>query len=226
MKLNYEIRRSANRRKVTITVERDRTVIVHAPKSISDEQVREIVDSKRLWIFEKLKHEQKHKPRLHAPGKELVDGETALYLGKAYQIEISDVITAITLNDRLLIPKPLGLNIADAIRAWYTHRAKEVLLPRVRTRARDLGIEYRQAKIISSRFRWGSCTPEGNINLSWRLIKAPMFVVDYVIIHELAHLLEDNHSPTFWGIVNAHTNSMDKAKAWLIENGPLLEEDF
>ena len=60
----------------------------------------------------------------------------------------------------------------------------------------------------------------------WRLIKAPMYVVDYVIVHELAHLLEANHTPRFWTIVRVQSSKMDKAKQWLIENGQILEEDI
>ena len=87
-------------------------------------------------------------------------------------------------------------------------------------------IEFKEAKISDTRFRWGSCTPRNNLSFNWRLIKAPMFVIDYVIVHELAHLLETNHTPHFWSIVRAKTTAMDKAKAWLKEHGGLLEEDL
>lgn len=76
-----------------------------------------------------------------------------------------------------------------------------------------------------SLYRWGSCTPRGNVNVNWRLIKAPMFVIDYVIVHELAHLLEPNHTPEFWNIVRSQAPKMMYAKEWLKENGGLLQED-
>ncbi|MBU4138749.1 MAG: M48 family metallopeptidase, partial [Euryarchaeota archaeon] len=75
-----------------------------------------------------------------------------------------------------------------------------------------------------NRYRWGSCTVNNNINFNWRLIKAPMFVIDYIIVHELAHLIETNHTPKFRNIVRAQSPTMEKAKAWLKENGQLLEE--
>ncbi|HCX02238.1 MAG TPA: M48 family peptidase, partial [Syntrophaceae bacterium] len=71
-----------------------------------------------------------------------------------------------------------------------------------------------------------SCTLKDNVNLNWRLIKAPMFVIDYVIVHELAHLIETNHTPRFWNIVRTQTPTMEKAKAWLKENGQLLEQEI
>jgi len=69
-------------------------------------------------------------------------------------------------------------------------------------------------------------TVKDNVNLNWRLIKAPMFVIDYVIVHELAHLLEANHTPRFWNIVRSQISTMDKAKQWLKEHGQILEEDI
>ncbi len=79
-------------------------------------------------------------------------------------------------------------------------------------------------KIVDNRYRWGSCTLKNNVNFNWRLIKAPMFVIDYVIVHELAHLIEANHTPRFWNIVRTQAPTMEKAKAWLKENGGLLEK--
>lgn len=110
------------------------------------------------------------------------------------------------------------------MREWYIGKAKEKIVPRVKKHARELGVNFAEVKIVDNRYRWGSCTVKNNINFNWRLIKAPMFVIDYVIIHELAHLIEPNHTPRFWNIVRAQSPTMDKAKAWLKENGQLLEQ--
>ena len=84
---------------------------------------------------------------------------------------------------------------------------------------------FAAAKIVDNRYRWGSCTVNDNVNFNWRLVKAPIFVIDYVIVHELAHLLEANHTPRFWSVIRAHTASMEKAKTWLKEHGQVLEEE-
>ena len=105
-------------------------------------------------------------------------------------------------------------------------KAWDKILPRVDRHAHELGVEFATAKIVDNRYRWGSCTVKDNVNLNWRLIKAPMFVIDYVIVHELAHLIEANHTPRFWNIVRTQTPTMNKAKAWLKENGQILEEDI
>jgi predicted metal-dependent hydrolase len=70
---------------------------------------------------------------------------------------------------------------------------------------------------------WGSCTPKNNLNFSWRLLKAPVTIIDYVIVHELAHLLEPNHTPHFWSIVAVQVPRSEWARAWLREHGELLE---
>ncbi len=226
MEFAYEIRRSAARRKVTITVERDRSVVVHAPVDVSDEGLQQIVESKRFWIFEKLHHDQKYRPLPHPPGKELVSGEAALYLGRLYRIEVVDTdASEIQFARRFIIPRSHAPRRKAVLRDWYIERAKETILPRTRRHARQLGVVFNQAKIVDSRYRWGSCTVKNSINFNWRLIKAPMFVVDYVIVHELAHLIEPNHTPKFWTIVRVQAPTMEKARAWLRECGQILEED-
>lgn len=225
MELDYTIKRSAKRRKLTITVERDRSVVVHAPAGTSDEKIQEIVEAKRQWIFEKTQHDQKY-AAAHPPGKELVSGESALYLGRNYRIEVvKDGLSEVRFDHRFLIPKKQAGKRKEVLREWYIAKAKEKILPRVKLHARELGVDYAAAKIVDNRYRWGSCTVKDNVNFNWRLIKAPMFVIDYVIVHELAHLIEANHTPRFWNIVRTQTPTMEKAKTWLKENGQILEED-
>jgi hypothetical protein len=76
------------------------------------------------------------------------------------------------------------------LKEWYVSRATETILPRVKRHASELGVDFGEVKIVDNRYRWGSCTVKDNVNFNWRLIKAPMFVIDYVIVHELAHLME------------------------------------
>lgn len=226
MELLYTIKRSPKRKKLTITIERDRSVVVHAPASTSDEKIHAIVESKRQWIYEKTKHAQKHDIP-HPPGKELVNGESALYLGRQYQIElVKNSSEEIRFEQRFLIPSKYPAVRKRVLRKWYMDKAKEKILPRTQKIANDLGVSYANAKIVDNRYRWGSCTTKNNINLNWRLIKAPWYVIDYVIIHELAHLLETNHTPRFWNIVHAHSSTVDRAKQWLLDNGSILYEDI
>lgn len=225
MKLNYTIQRSPRRRKLSITVERDRSVVVHSPVSVSDDRIRKIVESKKQWIHEKIRHPQKYQTLPHPPGKELVSGESALYLGRQYRIEVVGKSPGkARFAQRFFIPPQQGGKRAEALMDWYVNRAKVKIIPRVKFHARQLGVDIARARIVDNRFRWGSCTMKGNVNFNWRLIKAPMFVIDYVIVHELAHLIESNHTSRFWNIVRAQTPTMERAKNWLKEHGQLLEQ--
>jgi predicted metal-dependent hydrolase len=225
MDLVYTIKRSIKRRKLTISVERDRSVVVHAPEGMPDEKIRQVVESKRQWIYEKIGHPQKYQRLPHAPGKELVSGESALYLGRQYRIEVVKTgLPGVQFAQRFLIPATQKEQREEALREWYIRKAKEEIIPRVKRHAGEIGVDAAEIKIVDSLYRWGSCTVKDNVNFNWRLIKAPMFVVDYVIVHELAHLIEANHTPRFWNIVRTQAPTMDKAKAWLKEHGQLLEQ--
>lgn len=190
-------------------------------------KIEQIVQSKRQWIHEKINHPQKYQPCPHPPGKELVSGEAALYLGRSYQVEVvSDPDLKVYFNNKFFVSRHQSAKKKQILREWYVLKAKEKILPRVKQRARELGVTYAAAKIVDSRYQWGSCTINDNVTFNWRLIKAPMFVIDYIIVHELAHFLEANHTPRFWNIVRSQMPTMGKAKAWLKENGQLLEDDI
>lgn len=229
MNIEYVIKRSSRRKKLTITVERDRSIIVHAPEHTSDEKIEQVVTSKRQWIYEKIGHPQKYQNAPHAPGKELVNGESLLYMGRQYQVEIvNDANSEVRFDQKFYLPaKNDSISTrAELLKQWYIKRAEEKITPIVKRRAKDLGVEVNLIKIVDNRYRWGSCTVNNNVNINWRLIKAPTFVIDYVILHELAHLIESNHGPLFWNIIKAQTPTMDKAKKWLKDNGQLIEEEL
>jgi len=225
-KLAYEIVRSSKRTKVTITVERDRAVIVHVPEATPDDEIKRIVGNKRQWILEKIHHPQKYRNRKHPPGKEVVNGESAPYLGRDYRIQVIETQSgAVEFEEGFLVPPSYLGRRRKVLRDWYIGRANEVIASRALTHARELGVECKGVQIVDTPYRWGSCTTSGKVRFNWRLIKAPIFAIDYVIVHELAHLLEANHSARFWSIVNARSSTAAKAKAWLKEHGQLLEEE-
>jgi predicted metal-dependent hydrolase len=199
-------------------------VVVHAPAATADEKIRKVVKTKRQWILEKTRHAQKYDDLLHPPGKEIVNGESALYLGRSYRIEIVDTgSNEIEFRQRFFVPAGLADRKLEAFRSWYITRAEEKILPRARYHARHLGVEFGDARIVDNRYRWGSCTANNNVTFNWRLVKAPVSVIDYVVVHELAHLIEANHTPRFWNIVRAQIPNMGKKKEWLKEHGQLLE---
>ncbi|MFE6168445.1 M48 family metallopeptidase [Viridibacillus arvi] len=224
MEFEYEIKYS-NRKTVNISVERDRSVMVRAPQGISEEKIECIVQSKRIWIIEKINHEQKYPAKL-VP-KEFVSGETLLYLGKNYQLlVVDDEIEGVEFNQRFIISKSNQKNANKLLKDWYCQRSKIKIESKVKMFGKQLGVKYKEVKISDMKYRWGSCTPNNNIIFNWKLVKAPMYVLDYLVVHELAHLIEPNHSPKFWNIVSIQIPQYEKAKNWLKQNGNLLENEF
>jgi hypothetical protein len=224
VELDYRVIYS-DRKTISIAVERDRSVVVRAPLGTSEDKIRQTVEAKKLWLYEKINHVQKYPSR--QTRKEFVTGETLMYLGRYYRLEITDDDEpGVRFQSRFYISRKHQARAAKLLRVWYMERARAKLTPRIRAFAESMGVAHRQILVSDLKYRWGSCTPKGNLNFNWRIVKAPMFVIDYLIVHELAHLLEPNHSPEFWNIVAVQTPRYEVARTWLREHGAELEEDF
>lgn len=224
MAFQYELKYS-NRKTLNITVERDRRIVVRAPEYLSAEKVERIVQSRSRWIQEKLAHTQKYPAVLQT--KEFVSGETLMYLGRNYSLWVVDEdIEGVVFDQRFKIAKSNQADANALFKGWYQAQALEKIEPLARYYARNLGVTYGTCKISEMKYRWGSCTPNNNIIFNWRIIKAPLYVVNYLIAHELIHLLENNHTPRFWNILSVQVPDYQRAKEWLKKNGQCLEVDF
>jgi predicted metal-dependent hydrolase len=224
MQIEYSIQYS-NRKTLSIIVERDSRVVVRAPLNTSKELIDKEISKRKHLLFQKINHPQKYEnPK---PRKEFVSGESLLFLGKHYKLEVvQDKMEGIRFDHKFYISRVSQGKAEQLFKKWYIEQAKEKIIPRVEFYAKNLGVKYKAIKILDLKYRWGSCTPKDNINFNWRLIKAPIYVIDYIIVHELTHLLEPNHTPEFWNIVSVQLPHYNKAKDWLKDNGHLLETEF
>lgn len=224
MELDYRIVYS-ERKTIALTVERDRSVVVAAPHGTSEETIRQAVETKKLWLYQKLNHTRKYPA---APvRKEFVTGETLLYLGRAYRLEVTDDDEpGVRFHNRFYISRQRQAEASQLLQEWYMERAREKLTPHIRHFAEAMGVAYNRILVSDLRVRWASCTPKNNLNFNWRIIKSPQFVIDYLIVHELAHLREANHTSAFWNVVAVQLPRYLVAKEWLQENGGLLEEEL
>jgi len=220
--LDYEVVYS-NRKTIGITVERDRKVVVRAPQRATEQAVSAIVDSKRFWIWDKLR--DPHKYPDPAPRKEYVTGESFLFLGQDYSLALTNSgQSALRLSGRHFeLAKRERRRGNELFRAWYLAQARERMAPRIAALAAEMGVVYRRIWVRDLKYRWGSCTPGGTLTFNWRIIQAPMIVVDYLIAHELAHVIQANHSVDFWNIVAVHVPSWQRARNWLKQHGARLE---
>ncbi len=225
MKLDYSVVYS-DRKTLGITVERDREIVVRAPNQATPKQIERAVEQKKLWIYEKLRHPQKYDTGA-ASSKEFISGESLTYLGRNYRLEIVDEgFDSVRFSNRFYLSKHSQAKAADLLEAWFKARAREKITPLVEEVARALGVSYNHILISDLKYRWGSCTPNDNLNFNWRLIKAPVYVIKYVVVHELAHLIEPNHTERFWNIVYVQAPRYEKAKIWLKEQGSSLFADL
>ena len=184
-----------------------------------------MVYSRRQWIKEKLTHSQKYPIGIEQ--KEFVSGETLMYLGRNYQLLVEESeANNVLFDQRFIISKANQSTANELFKRWYKAQALKKIEPIAKRVASNLGVEYNQCKVSEMRYRWGSCTPSNNIIFNWRIIKAPMFVVEYLVAHELVHLIEANHTTKFWNTLSIQVPNYKRAKKWLKMKGHLLEIDF
>ncbi|MFC2084016.1 M48 family metallopeptidase [Bacteroidota bacterium] len=224
MSFDYTIVYS-KRKTISIIVERDRKVIVRAPLNTSKEAIEKEISKRKRLIQNKVNHNQKYPIDNHP--KEFVSGESLLYLGKHYNLFVIDEpIEGVFFDNKFFISISNQLKARSLFKEWYIKSANELIVPKAAEMAKKIGAVYNSLNILDLKYRWGSCTPKDNIHFNWRLIKAPMTVIEYIIIHELTHLLESNHTQQFWNRVAAQLPNYNSAKNWLKEYGFELERDF
>ena len=212
---SYKLLRS-KRRTIALTITADATLIVRAPMNTPLDYIERLISRKIKWIKKTIARVQS-RPR--ALPREFVDGESFLYIGKSYKLSIKKgVKNNLTFKNGFILSAKEKRNTRDLLIAWYKQEAKTKITERVEWCASRFGLAYKTIKITSANKRWGSCGTTGNLNFSWKLIMAPLSVIDYVVIHELAHLEHKNHSKSFWNSVKVMYPNYDKAKNWLRVN--------
>ncbi len=225
--ITYEIEYSKCRKTIGIIVERNKHIVVRAPEGYSPSKIAEIVASKKDWIESKLKDERKYPDQPQR--KEFVSGESLMLLGHYHKLYIRDEsFHGIHFDGVSFEIARINQSEANSLfKKWYKEYAIQFVNPLAQTYAERLGVNFHECNISEvMKYRWASCTPKGNINFNWRIIKAPKSVIEYLIVHELAHLRVSNHSVEFWNIVSIQVPKYEEAKEWLRINGNLLEIDF
>ncbi len=210
-----------DRRTVSIQVTDNATIIIKAPRHVSDRDIEQVLVQHIKWIKGRL---TRARERLKWTQRKFAQGEKFLYLGQLYELKLTDKSkSALTLKDKyFLLNKNYQSRAREIFEKWYRRQASENFFARARIYAPLLGVYFNQLKLSNARTRWGSCSSNGNINIVWRLIMAPQWIIDYVIVHELAHLRHMNHSPSFWRLVEAVFPEHKQARQWLKKYGHYL----
>jgi predicted metal-dependent hydrolase len=211
----------SKRKTLALIVKPDGSLIVRAPLRASEKVIREFIEQHAEWIKKK---QAEALVSLPPEPKQYVAGETFLYLGNAYSLEIvKGQKKPLLLEGSFKLAESAQSKAGLVFERWYRAQAKQILTERVHLYASQYGFQYKKIGITSARTRWGSCSADGSLNFSWRLILTPMEAVDYVVLHELVHTVFHNHSRRFWNKVEAIMPDYKERRKWLRKNGqPLM----
>jgi hypothetical protein len=231
-KIFFQIKRSNRRKTVGIHLDLQGGVVVYCPQSLELSRIREIVRKRARWIIEK-QEIVKNQGHL-VPAKEFVSGESFPYLGRQYRLKVVKAamekeVKCRLSNGRFLVEvnghlngKRLKRAVKSALMNWYSRRAEDKIPERVGLYARQLGKWPERIEIKRHKRRWGSCSHQGIVRFNWKIIMAPLTIVDYVIVHELCHLVYPDHSDKFWQKVQTILHDYAKRRIQLREYTPQM----
>lgn len=224
--IQYEIIRSRRRKNATITVFPDQKVTIAIPAEIEKDQAQVIMLKKAPWVvrkidlFQCISHENS--------GKEYVNGETFLYLGRQYRLKIFESqskSSAKLIGKYLCVTLPEGLGpdkenlIRQLIYSWYQAHAAEKIKEVIDFYCRKSSLQTPDFKVKNQQKRWGSCTDKNQLIFNVRIAMAPVSQLEYIVAHELCHMRYKDHSPKFWNLLKSIMSDYDKRKEALKSDG-------
>ncbi|MGV9984744.1 M48 family metallopeptidase [Streptomyces olivaceus] len=212
---------------VRLTVERDARITATVPAGLDTARLVAVVRSRRRWIFDKL-DERMEEAALRSD-KEFVTGEGFHYLGRSYRLKLVDEapVPVGLVHGRLLLRRDCLDRAQDELIAWFRGRGNVWLPARAEPWAQRMRAPCQNIAVRRLGYRWGSCNREGGVNIHWAAMQLPASLVDYVLVHELAHLHKRDHSSEFWRVVGrampdyqARRDQLDRfgAQLWLPES--------
>ncbi len=216
--MNYEIQHNARAQHIKIKITAQAEVIVVAPRDCPTFFIDRFVNQHRDWIEKTLKKVQENRP-----AKKNTD--EILLFGKTYHKVIgsrAEYPLGVRVSDNKFIITPVSENktsIDKSLQQFLKSTAEKYITPRTQQLAKKMNISYHSISFKNQKTRWGSCSSQGNLNFNWKLVHSPPAVIDYVIIHELAHRTEMNHSADFWEIVKKFDPEYLKHRGWLKREG-------
>ena len=210
----------SRRRTVSLEITTEGELVVRAPLRAPETWILALIEEKRDWIERKIADMQN---RPSPKKRHFATGDEFLFLGKMYTLVVlAESDAAVTLGDHLYIGERRLPECRDLLIAWYVEKAKEILPARVAGIAAILDYVPKKIRISDARRRWASCSSTGTLSFSWRLVLAPPEVIDYVVVHELVHLRQPDHSERFWKKVQDAMPEYAEHRRWLRENERML----
>lgn len=211
--------KKSKRKTVSIFVERDGSVSALVPSNLSDDEIATILKAKEYQIHRNLAQwlqlNERHITR------EYVNGQSFLYLGRNYRLKlVDDKLGELKFSKGYFLLSKNELSSAEQYFIdFYRNKLKEKIKPLINRYKEQLGVSPNDVKVMELKNRWASCSAKGNINFHWKCAMAPMDVLQYIIVHELAHLIHLNHTTEFWNEVDKVLPKHEEQMNWLKLNG-------
>ncbi|AUS98048.1 metal-dependent hydrolase [Clostridium thermosuccinogenes] len=220
----FDVAYSPRRKTMEISVEPPDLVHVVAPEGASERAILDKVRSRASWIVQRL---FAMRDMAYIPIKrEMVNGESFMYLGRNYSLQVTvepgierSRVGLINGKFQVVVATGNEAEIHNALEQWYKQKALEKIIERVNYYQSKVNVKPAQVRVKDQKKRWASCTSKGELLFNWKSIMAPSPVLDYIVVHEMAHLLEHGHSQKFWDIVAAVLPDYSVRKEWLKNNG-------
>jgi predicted metal-dependent hydrolase len=218
-RVQAEVRVSQRSRRLRLVHSPGRPLRVTVPRGTGERALRRFLDESAGWIAKRLDEERERSARhslgLARPGTAWFAGERLLVVRATGARS-----TVVRRGSRLTVagPEPVA-----ALDRWYRREARRLVGSAAAHHAERLGLRYARIAVRDQRTRWGSCSTQGTLSFSWRLTLAPPEVLEYVVVHELVHLWEHNHSRAFWALLEQHRPGWRAQAAWLREHGEELQ---
>jgi len=226
--ISYAIRHSQRAKHIRLEVRQGTGLTIVLPQSCETRRLPDILRARQGWILRQLGRHMVSGP--YYTRQELKSGDTLLFRGKNFKlierrnggsatVEIEDGCLVVNLSSH-------GGGLGTTLELWYRSMAEILIRQRADELARLLGLTYERLTIRGQKTRWASCSHKGNLSFNWKLMMAPGPVIDYVIIHELVHLREMNHSKKFWALLADNCPRWREHKKWLKDHERELSAKF
>ncbi len=224
-RVTYILKRSSRARRVRLEVPEGTGLVVVVPRSYRLGDLDSLLRDKQTWILRNLARCAGAAPPLATA--EIRDGDVVPYLGRDLHIIDCTAVDCppevnLTPNGLLISGASDGRGMGSLVEQWYRSEALHLVRHKVDSLTARLGLSYNRITIRGQRTRWGSCSQKGTLSFNWRLIMTPEPVLDYVIVHEVTHLREMNHTDRFWRLVAEECPRWRDHRRWLGEHGAWL----
>lgn len=223
----FEVVRSARRRSISIEIAKAQ-VVVRAPYFVARADIEKFVREKSDWVQQKLAQQEQQISAL--PSYSFTNGSCLPFLGEPLTLVVHKQPRAdvVRYGAQLLVILTTRSRLPDEQQAkrlvcqWYQEQALTLLQAKTDAAATRLGTQHAGVTLKATRSKWGHCTAQGAIQYNWQILLAPESIVDYLVAHEVSHLLHHNHSPAFWGVVASLCPDYKTRRAWLKAHGMQL----